>query len=89
MSRKKKNPVVAQNVFKCQTCKSEEMSYREMFKHLHDAHGMAHERIAGNRRMLSHVDAADWYGSCYAWEFSAPAGKVELIQNIVSPRGKE
>jgi hypothetical protein len=81
MSKKsEKNEVVPVNVFFC--C-DQEFTQKEVISHLKEVHSVDTSKPA-TRRMTSHIDGRDFYGSTYEWTF----GDLKVKQSVSNPRAK-
>lgn len=71
------------NTFVCQTCvTTETMNSKESIKHLRKVHDFDAKETMGQRSIVCHVDAVDWYKYIYDWKF----GEIQMIQTIVVNR---
>lgn len=64
-------------------CCDTEMSHDELKSHLQAAHGIT-GRILGDRTMLRHLDAAEWFQSDYGWT----VGDLVFYQSVRTERAK-
>lgn len=79
--KNKKNEIIPTNAFFC--C-GQEFTQKEVISHLKEVHSVDTSQPA-NRRMLSHIDGADFYGSTYEWTF----GDIKVTQSVSNPRAKD
>ena len=80
--------VEASDLWKCETCGSQQMSYAEMKEHLKTAHAMNVDGLKGKRQMLMHMDARDWFSFRWQWTFETLNGPITVLNETVSPRAK-
>ena len=78
------NKEKAFNVWACLTCEEKPtLTQGQVMEHLRDVHGVPPGTL-GNRNMVTHLDARDWYQTNYQVEI----GGVQLTQSVRNPRSK-
>lgn len=78
-----KNNADEYNICVCMTCKDQpEFPTNEFRKHLQDVHHTT--KMMGERRMLAHIDAKDYF----IWEWAWTIGHIEFIQKSRTKRSK-
>ena len=85
MTRTKRETVKPYNQFLCCLCDMKEAIEPSDFKkHREEVHQDTEH--SGRRRMVVHLDSADWYESQYEWRKAEPDDTVFAIQVVRMPR---
>jgi hypothetical protein len=80
----KKNTKKFGSTWTCVEC-GKDFTHTEMMKHLSEVHKIDAKKVKGQKKMLAHMDAAEWFSSDYEWTIE---GK-KFLQSVVSERSDE
>lgn len=65
------------------------MTHAEILAHLKSAHGLETKGLKCNKRMIRHMDGDTWFSWQYEVSIEVDGGKIELINETITPRSKD
>ncbi len=79
------NPI---NEFTCSCKDAKPMKHKDFMDHLKETHKIDtsdKSQLAGNRKMLMHMDGKEWYSSSYQWTLETGLKFTQYCENIRAP----
>lgn len=67
------------------TCCEETFKFEEFKEHLLSVHKLTPEQFKGNKKMVLHLDGAQWFSSSYQWELETG---LKFSQYVMMAREK-
>src|SRR5512143_2762817 len=87
--RKRSPEAKPSNVWRCETCRSQEMTFEQAKQHLKEKHGLDPATTKATSVLRTILDGDTWFSTEYEVTIELPSGNLKFTNSIVSPRDED